>query len=163
MRWGRARRDRKGAAGEGPAEQRLPNPGGPVKTRGTNRAAVVGRKREAPTDLPSFTRSLVVKRGEGGGHDLCRPKKTPGCWVTKRSGGDGLGTEATEKGEKVGERSHGSWDTGRGQGGSFRAGKMGCSFWDGGPARAASTTPGRPQHLDVHDAAALRRQNAAAA
>ena len=103
------------------------------------------RKHEAPTAFPPFARSLVVKRGGGGRHDLCRPKKTLGCWVTKGSGGDRLGTEATEKGEKVGERSHGSWDTGRGQGGRFRAGKIGCSFWDGGPVRAAYTAPGRPR------------------
>ena len=61
-----------------------------------------------------------------------------------------------EKVEQMGEslgwgRSPNSWDSGEGAWRKMGEGKMRCSFWDGGPVRAASTAP------DVQ----VRRQNTA--
>ena len=69
--------------------------------------------------------------------------------------GKGLGTELMEKVEQMGEslgwgRSPDSWDRGEGARRQMGEGKMRCSFWDGGPVRAASAAPGCPGEMAEH-------------
>ena len=89
----------------------------------------------------------------GEGSDFCSLQRTPACWVAEGSGGKGLGTEPMEKVEQMGEslgwrRSPDSWD--RGARRQMGEGKMRCSFWDGGPVRAASAAPGCPSEMAEH-------------
>lgn len=75
--------------------------------------------------------------------------------LLKGAEGKGLGTEPMEKVEQMGEslgwgRSPNSRDCSEGAKRQMGEGKMRCSFWDGGPARAASAAPRCPGEMAEH-------------
>lgn len=134
--------------GQRPTERRLQESEGPVQTQGTE------RKDKAHLPLRPFKMS-GGEETRGRGVISAAPRGPQSAGLLKGVEGKGLGTEPMEKVEQMGEslgwgKSPNSWDSGEGTWRKMGEGKMRCSFWDGGPVRAASAAPGRPGEMAEH-------------